>query len=108
MKNKVIACVLAVTMLAGIFAGCSKTTKVTQKSFINACKKLKLEEIDPEDADRNSGMEVLEDGLYTIKDGDYLEDAPEEVATTLSHLVLMRSLMLTTLSLYQLLQEVVV
>ena len=47
MKNKVIACVLAVTMLAGIFAGCSKTTKVTQKSFINACKKLKLEEIDP-------------------------------------------------------------
>ena len=80
MKNKVIACVLAVTMLAGIFAGCSKTTKVTQKSFINACKKLKLEEIDPEDADRNSGMEALEDGLYTIKDGDYLEDAPEEVA----------------------------
>ena len=41
--------------------------------------KLKLEEIDPEDADRNSGMEALEDGLYTIKDGDYLEDAPEEV-----------------------------
>ena len=42
-RIKVIACVLAATMLAGVFAGCSKTTKITTEKFVKACEKLKLE-----------------------------------------------------------------
>ncbi|MBR4609254.1 MAG: hypothetical protein IKR78_04360, partial [Dehalococcoidales bacterium] len=76
MKNKVIACVLAVAMLAGIFTGCSKTTKININSFEKACKKLKLEEID---ADESPDEDEIEDGFYMIKDDDYLEDAPEDV-----------------------------
>ena len=77
-KIKAIALVLAVAMLAGIFAGCSKTTKLTTAKFTKACEKLKLEEVDIE----ASGGEItddIEDGIYCVADEEYIEDEPEQV-----------------------------
>ena len=44
-RIKAIAIVLAVSMLAGLFAGCGKTTKTTTDKFVKACSKMKLEEL---------------------------------------------------------------
>ena len=79
-KIKAMACVLTVAMLAGIFAGCSKTTKITTDKFAKACEKLKLEEVDWND----SGVgDEIEDGLYCIVDEDDIEDEPEQVESLL-------------------------
>ena len=75
-KIKVMACILAVTMLAGIFAGCSKTTKLTTKNFVKACEKLKLEEVDFDDGGLG---DELEDGFYTVADEERIEDDPKQV-----------------------------
>jgi hypothetical protein len=75
-KIKALACVLAAAMLAGIFAGCSKTTKITADKFAKACEKLKLEEVDYDDGGLG---DELEDGFYFVADEDDIEDEPETV-----------------------------
>ncbi len=73
-KVKAIACILSVAMLAGIFAGCSKTTKITTDKFAKACEKLKLEEIDLYDGAPDE--DDFEDGFYAIMTEEDLEDEP--------------------------------
>ena len=76
-RIKAIACVLSVVMLAGIFAGCSKTTKISTDKFVKACEKLKLEYFDVEDDAPD--MDDLEDGIYTYADEDMVEDNSDDI-----------------------------
>jgi len=78
-KVKVIACVLSAAMLAGVFAGCSKTTKISTEKFAKACEKLKLEEIDFYEKGRSLDEDDYEDGVYAIMDEDMIEDKPEMI-----------------------------
>ena len=71
-KVKAMACVLAVAMIAGIFAGCSKTTTISTDKFSKACEKLKLEEFDVDDDAPD--MDDIEDGFYAVADEDMVED----------------------------------
>ena len=77
MKNtKVIACVLSVAMLAGVFSGCSakKVTSISTEEFETACKKtLKFKKFDFEDIDDYDEKDI-EKGLYTTIDSDYIEE----------------------------------
>lgn len=84
-KIKVLACVLTAAMVAGLFAGCSKTTTITTEKFAKACEKLKLEEFDLEDS-ASPDYSDLEDGLYAVADEDYVEDNPEEIESLLNDL----------------------
>lgn len=84
-KIKVLACVLTAAMVAGLFAGCSKTTTITTEKFAKACEKLKLEEFDLEDS-ASPDYDDLEDGLYAVADEDYIEDNPEEIESLLNDL----------------------
>lgn len=84
-KIKVLACVLTAAMVAGLFAGCSKTTTITTEKFAKACEKLKLEEFDLEDS-ASPDFDDLEDGLYAVADEDYVEDNPEEIESFLNDL----------------------
>jgi len=84
-KTKVLACVLTAAMVAGLFAGCSKTTTITTEKFAKACEKLKLEEFDLEDS-ASPDYDDLEDGLYAVADEDYCEDNPEEIESFLGDL----------------------
>lgn len=84
-KIKVLACVLIAAMVAGLFAGCSKTTTITTEKFAKACEKLKLEEFDLEDS-ASPDYDDLEDGLYAVADEDYVEDNPEEIESFLNDL----------------------
>ncbi len=83
-KVKAIACVLMVTMLAGIFAGCSKTTKISTESFAKGCEKLKLEEFDFDDDEPD--YDDIEDGIYAVADEDMIEDEPEAVESMLQEI----------------------
>ena len=76
-RIKAIACVLTVAMLAGIFAGCSKTTKISTNKFIKACEKLKLEYFDFEDD--YPELEDAEDGFYTYADKEMIEDGDVDI-----------------------------
>ena len=76
------ACVLAASLLAGVFAGCSKTTKISTEKFAKACEKLKLEEYDIDDDD-SPDEDDFEDGLYVIADQDYIEDNEDSMADML-------------------------
>lgn len=82
-KVKVIACVLSAAMLAGVFAGCSKTTKISTEKFAKACEKLKLEEIDFDDRGRSLDEDDYEQGVYAILDEDSVEDSPEMIESYL-------------------------
>ena len=84
-KIKVLACVLTAAMVAGLFAGCSKTTTITTEKFAKACEKLKLEEFDLDDS-TSPDYDDLEDGLYAVADEDYVEDNPEEIESFLGDL----------------------
>lgn len=77
-KVKAIACVLSVAMLAGIFAGCSKTTKITTEKFVKACERLKLEEFDI-DGRKSPEIDDLEDGFYFYADEEAIEDEDVDV-----------------------------
>lgn len=74
-KVKLIASVLAVSVLAGIFAGCGKTTKTTTDKFVSACSKMKLEELDCEDP--GIEPESIEDGFYVTADEDSVDELAE-------------------------------
>ena len=76
-KIKAIACVLSAVMLVGIFAGCSKTTKITTEKFAKACERLKLEEFDIDDDAPD--MDDLEDGFYAVADEEAVEDGDVDV-----------------------------
>ena len=76
-RIKAIACVISVAMLAGIFAGCSKTTKITTEKFQSVCEKLDLEEFEP-DGD-GPEMDDLEDGIFAVIDEDYIEDNEDDL-----------------------------
>ena len=83
-KVKAFACVLAVAMIAGMFAGCSKTSKISTDSFAKACSKLKLEEFevdgDAPDADDYEG------GIYVVADKDAVEDHAEGINSSLKQM----------------------
>ena len=76
-KIKAIACVLSAVMLVGMFAGCSKTTKITTEKFAKACERLKLEEFDVDDS--SPDMDDLEDGFYCVADEEAVEDGDVDV-----------------------------
>ena len=76
-KTKIVASLLSVAMLAGIFAGCSKTTKITTDDFAKGCEKLGLDEFDLDDVDEPS-LGDLEDGFYFIGDEDQTEQMVDE------------------------------
>lgn len=76
-KVKAMALVLAVAMISGVLAGCSKTTTIGTDKFTKVCEKLKLEEFEL-DGD-SPEMDDLEDGIYAMADVDYIEDNPEQL-----------------------------
>jgi hypothetical protein len=76
-KIKAIACILAVAMLAGIFAGCSKTTKISVDKFAKACERLKLTEFDVDDDSPDT--DDIEKGVYIVADADDIEDSSTSV-----------------------------
>ena len=76
-KVKAMALVLAVAMISGVLAGCSKTTTIGTDKFVKVCEKLKLEEFEL-DGD-SPDMDDLEDGIYAMADADYIEDNPEQL-----------------------------
>lgn len=79
MKNtKIAASLLAVAMLAGVFAGCSKTSDITADKFVKACGKLGLEEYE-DYLDSMPGLSDAEDGCYMVADDeDTIEELMEE------------------------------
>ena len=79
MKNtKIAASLLAVAMLAGVFAGCSKTSDITADKFVKACGKLDLEEYE-DYLDSMPGLSDAEDGCYMVADDeDTIEELMEE------------------------------
>lgn len=79
-KVKAIVCVLALAMTASVFAGCSKTTKISTEKFAKACEKLKLEEYEL-DGD-SPKMDDLEDGIYAVADEDIIEKQGDSIAST--------------------------
>lgn len=79
-RFKVVAGVLSVAMLAGIFAGCSKTTKIDCDKFVKACEKLKLEELDFDESPEDG----LEDGCYSYVSEDDVEDYSDDIDYFLS------------------------
>ena len=76
-KVKAMALVLAVAMISGVLAGCSKTTTIGTDKFTKVCEKLKLDEFEL-DGD-SPDMDDLEDGIYAMADADYIEDNPEQL-----------------------------
>ena len=86
-RIKVLACVLSVAMLAGIFAGCSKTTKITTEKFVKACEKLGLEEFEIDGHD-SPDIDDLEDGFYFYADEDAIEDEDVDIEGFLNDLKL--------------------
>lgn len=76
-KIKAVACVLTVAMLAGIFAGCSNTTKISTNKFIKACEKMKLDYF--EIGEDSPDFDDAEDGIYTYADRDMIDDDEEIV-----------------------------
>ena len=76
-RIKAIACVISVAMLAGIFAGCSKTTKISTDKFQSVCEKLDLEEFEVDDDAPD--MDDLEDGIFVVIDEDYIEDNEDDM-----------------------------
>ena len=80
-KIKAIVCVLALAMTASVFAGCSKTSKVSAEKFEKACEKLKLEEFEFDgDAPK---MDDLEDGIYAVADDDVVEKQSTAIASAI-------------------------
>ncbi|MBR2992282.1 MAG: hypothetical protein IKF31_03150 [Clostridiales bacterium] len=74
-RIKAIAIVLAVSMLAGLFAGCGKTTKTTTDKFVKACSKMKLEELDAEEPEIE--LSNYEDGFYVTADEGSVDELSE-------------------------------
>ena len=74
-RIKAIAIVLAVSMLAGLFAGCGKTTKTTTDKFVKACSKMKLEELDAEEPEIEPSN--YEDGFYVTADEGSVDELSE-------------------------------
>ena len=85
-KVKAMALVLAVAMIAGVFAACSKTTMIGTDKFTSICEKLKLEEFEL-DGD-SPDMDDLEDGIYAVADEDFLEDNPDQLEDFLAEIKL--------------------
>ena len=73
---KIASAILAVSMLAGVIAGCSKTTNLTTQKFAKACEKMGLEEFDF-DGEMPKSRDV-EGGFYLAADGDDAEDLLED------------------------------
>ena len=85
-KVKAMALVLAVAMISGVLAGCSKTTTIGTDKFTKICEKLKLEEFEL-DGD-SPDIDDLEDGIYAMADADYIEDNPEQLEDFLKQIKL--------------------
>ena len=77
------AALLAASMIAGVFSGCSKTTIITEDAFAKACEKLDLEEMDFRET-VGSDPDALEDGYYFTCDSDYIEESAELIDYYLS------------------------
>ena len=85
-KVKAMALVLAVAMIAGVCAACSKTTTIGTDKFTKICEKLKLEEFELDED--SPDMDDLEDGIYAMADEDFIEDNPDEIEDFLKDLKL--------------------
>ena len=85
-KVKAMALVLAVAMISGVLAGCSKTTTIGTDKFTKICEKLKLEEFEL-DGD-SPDTDDLEDGIYAMADADFIEDNPEQLEDFLKQIKL--------------------
>lgn len=85
-KVKAMALVLAVAMISGVLAGCSKTTTIGTDKFTKVCEKLKLEEFEL-DGD-SPDIDDLEDVIYAMADADYIEDNPEQLEDFLKQIKL--------------------
>ena len=85
-KVKAMALVLAVAMISGVLAGCSKTTTIGTDKFVKVCEKLKLEEFEL-DGD-SPDIDDLEDGIYAVADEDFLEDNPDQLEDFLAEIKL--------------------
>ncbi len=78
-KTKIIAAVLSLTMLAGLFTGCSsKTTKITTDKFIKACEKLDLKDY-AFGGKKTPVLDDLDKGFYIYADTDMVEDEEESL-----------------------------
>ena len=75
--KKAIAALLALTMLAGLISGCSRTTKISTDRFVKACERLKLEEFEFDDDAPEA--DDIEDGVYVVYDEDYIEDNTDSI-----------------------------
>ena len=71
-KIKAGAALMAVTMIAGIFSGCTKTANVNTDRFAQICDKMGLEEYDFDD-ETPSGRAV-EKGYYLVAKEDDARD----------------------------------
>ena len=62
--KKAIAALLALTMLAGLISGCSRTTKISTDRFVKACERLKLEEFEfDDDAPEADDIDITEKAM---------------------------------------------
>ena len=78
-KTKIIAAVLSLTMLAGLFTGCSsKTTKITTDKFIKACEKLDLKDY-AFGGKKTPDLDDLDKGFYIYADTDMVEDEEDSL-----------------------------
>ena len=78
-KTKIIAAVLALTMLAGLFTGCSsKTTKITTDKFIKACEKLDLKDY-AFGGKKTPDLDDFDKGFYIYADTDMVEDEEDSL-----------------------------
>ena len=81
-KVKAMALVLAVAMISGVLAGCSKTTTIGTDKFTKVCEKLKLEEFEL-DGDSPDMDDLEVDGAVafqmTLADAGYAEDVMEAI-----------------------------
>jgi len=68
-REKIIALMLSVTMLAGIISGCSKASNINADKFVKACEKLSLEEYD-DYLEKSPDLSDAEDGYYLVADDE--------------------------------------
>ena len=85
-KAKIIACLVAASMVLGLMAGCGKTKKVTTEQVEKACEALDYDEYDVEDLEGDGDLEPsdLDDGIYVVIDEDDIEDMADENEASIS------------------------
>ena len=76
--KKIIALTLACSMMMGVVAGCSKVSKVSNKSMTKAADKLDAVVYEDYEEFLEDGEDDIEDGVLVTLDKDAIEDALDE------------------------------